>query len=265
MFFQRLLSSIILMVITITLLIVGGNPLFMGLLAISLIGMMELYRTINLHKSILAFFAYLASICYYITLYFQEVDFTLISIMFLLLIMTVYVVTFPKYKTEEITFIFFGLFYVGIMLSFIYKVRILENGEYLIWLIFISAWGTDTSAYSVGMLFGKRKFLPNLSPKKSLEGAIGGVGGAAILGLIYGLIFREKLTIISNPIVILPIICAMASIISQLGDLAASAIKRNHNIKDYGKLIPGHGGIIDRFDSILFVAPIVYYLIEVLK
>src|SRR5699024_2278481 len=135
-----------------------------------------------LHKSIFAFFAYLACISYYITLYFKEEDFILISIIFLLFIMTVYVTKFPKYKIEEITFVFFSLFYVGIMLSFIYKLRILENGAYLVWLIFISAWGTDTSAYCVGMLFGKRKFLPNLSPKKSLEGAIGGVAGAAIIG-----------------------------------------------------------------------------------
>ena len=156
-----------------------------------------------------------------------------------------------------------GLFYAGIMLSYIYKVRILENGGYLVWLVFIGAWGSDTFAYITGMTIGKRKFLPKLSPKKTLEGCIGGVVGAAFVGFLYGLIFSQHFTLVSNPKVAFMIICGSSSIISQLGDLTASAIKRDHKIKDYGRLIPGHGGILDRFDSIIFVAPVVYYLITI--
>jgi phosphatidate cytidylyltransferase len=110
------------------------------------------------------------------------------------------------------------------------------------------------------MLFGKHKIAPKLSPKKSLEGCIGGVIGAALLGYLYALILGNKITGISNPRILFAIIGASASVISQLGDMAASAIKRNYDIKDYGRLIPGHGGILDRFDSIIFTAPIVYYL-----
>ena len=146
------------------------------------------------------------------------------------------------------------------MLSFVYKVRMLEGGIFLVWLIFIGAWGSDTCAYSVGMLIGKRKFLPKLSPNKSLEGCIGGVIGAALLGFIYALIFRKQIHGVNNPLLAYTIICGVSSVISQLGDLAASAIKRNHDIKDYGTLIPGHGGIIDRFDSVIFIAPVVYSL-----
>jgi phosphatidate cytidylyltransferase len=114
------------------------------------------------------------------------------------------------------------------------------------------------------MLFGKHKFLPKLSPKKSLEGCIGGVIGAALLGLLYGTIFKNSMVSAGNPGLEYALIGGSASILSQIGDLAASAIKRDHNIKDYGNLIPGHGGILDRFDSILFVAPMVYYLTELL-
>ena len=112
--------------------------------------------------------------------------------------------------------------------------------------------------------FGKRKIFPKLSPKKSLEGHIGGIVGAALIGLIYGNIFQGKITGVNNPKLAFAVIGAASSVISQIGDLAASAIKRNYEIKDYGKLIPGHGGILDRFDSIIFTAPVVYYLSQIL-
>src|SRR5690606_15027989 len=96
---------------------------------------------------------------------------------FLLLLMALYVITYPKYRIEQVMTAFFGLFYVSIMLSYIYQVRILEDGAIVVWLIFIGAWGSDTFAYCAGMLFGKHKIAPKLSPKKSLEGCIGGVIG----------------------------------------------------------------------------------------
>ena len=108
---------------------------------------------------------------------------------------------------------------------------------------------------------------PGLSPKKSVEGAIGGVVGAALLGLIYGSVFSANLTEFEliSPSVSCAMICGIGGAISMIGDLAASAIKRNKGIKDYGTLIPGHGGIMDRFDSILFTAPIIYYLVQLLQ
>ncbi|NMB44243.1 MAG: phosphatidate cytidylyltransferase [Clostridiales bacterium] len=264
MFKQRLISSIFVFLLTVTFIVLGGQALFIGLLLISLVGLMELYRVIKLNKSVIGFLGYIACIVYYLFLYFKFDNYLMLFIGFLLLTMMAYVVTFPKYNIDQVVYVFFGLFYVAIMLSFIYKVRILDMGTYLVWLIFISAWGSDTSAYLVGMSMGKRKFLPKLSPKKTLEGCIGGIVGAALIGYLYGLVFADNFTTINNPKLVFTIICGSASIISQLGDLAASAIKRNHDIKDYGKLIPGHGGILDRFDSIIFVAPLVYYLITVI-
>ena len=152
-----------------------------------------------------------------------------------------------------------GLPYVAVMLSYLYQVRAMGDGRYLAWLIFLSSWGCDTSAYCVGMLLGKHKLAPVLSPKKSVEGAVGGVAGAALLGFLFATVFGGKMTELMYPRLACTLACAIAAVISQIGDLAASAIKRNHDIKDYGNLIPGHGGILDRFDSMLFTAPAIFF------
>ena len=120
-------------------------------------------------------------------------------------------------------------------------------------LIFLSSWGCDTFAYCTGMLLGRHKLAPVLSPKKSVEGAIGGIAGAALLGVLYGVLTKGNIPIYA-------LICAVGAAASQVGDLAASAVKRQHNIKDYGHLIPGHGGILDRFDSVIVTAPMIYIL-----
>ena len=159
---------------------------------------------------------------------------------------------------------FFGLFYVAFMLSYVYQIRMLEQGAFLVWLVFICSWGCDTCAYCVGMLIGKHKMAPVLSPKKSIEGAVGGVVGAALLGALYALAVNHFAAGTNASIGVYAAICAVGGLISQMGDLAASAIKRNHDIKDYGKLIPGHGGILDRFDSVIITAPIIFYMATIL-
>ena len=126
-------------------------------------------------------------------------------------------------------------------------------------LVFLCSWGCDTCAYCVGMLIGKHKMAPKLSPKKSVEGAIGGLAGAALLGALYALAINQWGGASAQPSAY-ALICLVGGMISMVGDLAASAIKRNHEIKDYGTLIPGHGGILDRFDSVIFTAPVIYYL-----
>ena len=182
-----------------------------------------------------------------------------------MVMMALYVFTFPKYKTEEVTAAFFGVCYVPVMLSFLYQTRVMNDGAYLVWLIFLSSWGCDTCAYCSGMLLGRHKLAPVLSPKKSIEGAVGGAVGAALLGFIYAALFASHMSGVENPQLVCTAACAIAAVISQIGDLAASAIKRNHGIKDYGRLIPGHGGILDRFDSMIFTAPAIYFALTFLK
>ena len=178
----------------------------------------------------------------------------------LVAVMAVYVFTYPKYQAGQVMTTFFGFFYVAVMLSCVYLTRMLPNGIYYIWLIFLCSWGCDTCAYCVGMLIGRHKLAPVLSPKKSIEGAVGGVVGAALLTLIYGFALKGAMGIPAAQVYVMAGISAAGALVSMVGDLAASAIKRNYEIKDYGKLIPGHGGILDRFDSVIFTAPIIFFL-----
>lgn len=257
MFKTRLISGIVLVVIALATIISGSWILFFTLLAVSLIGMRELYKVMKVsdeHVTVLELVGYLGAVLYYIAM---KADFgnygTMAIIISMILILFVYVFGYPKYHAEQVMAAFFGVVYVAVMLSFIYLTRSLPDGKFLVWLIFLCSWGCDTCAYCVGMLIGKHKMAPVLSPKKSIEGAIGGVAGAALLGVIYAAATQGKMAEYA-------LICAVGALISMVGDLAASAIKRNQNIKDYGKLIPGHGGILDRFDSVIITAPVIYYL-----
>lgn len=259
MFRTRLASGTFLMAITITLMVYGGYPLFCVITLVSLVGLFELYRTVGIEKTLPAIAGYISSIVIDMLILNDKYEYLLMWIILTLMVfMACYVISYPKYDSENVTMLLFGLIYVTIMLSFVFKVRFFKKGVLLVWLIFIGAWGSDTCAYCVGKLFGKHKIPSKLSPNKTVEGCVGGVGGAALIGFIFAAVFYDNRSVWWE----IPLIGAISSIISQIGDLAASAIKRNHNIKDYGDLIPGHGGILDRFDSIIFTAPIVYYLIK---
>ena len=261
MFKTRLLSGIVLVALALLFIISGGPVLLTAMTVISLIGMFELYRVFGIEKALPGAVGYLAAVCYYLDLAFDFVpDPMMLWMAFLILLLAVYVFTYPKFKADQIMAAFFGMFYVGVMLSYIYQTRELTAGAYLVWLIFLCSWGSDTCAYCVGMLIGKHKMSPKLSPKKSVEGAVGGVVGAALLTALYAWIFREQMDLAGAEIWILAAISAVGALISMVGDLAASAIKRNYDIKDYGRLIPGHGGILDRFDSVIITAPIIYFL-----
>lgn len=261
MFKTRLLSGIVLVILAVIVIISGGYVTLFSLLGISLIGMHELYRVFKLEKSPLAMVSYLMAVLFYLVqLLPVAIDPMMLVMLFLILLMFVYVFTYPKYEAKDVMAIFFGMFYVAVMLSYVYQIRMLENGVYLAFLIFICSWGCDTCAYCAGVTMGKHKMAPVLSPKKSVEGAIGGVLGTALLTVIYCSVFKVQMGIGTRSIVILAVISAVAGLISMVGDLTASAIKRNYDIKDYGTLIPGHGGIMDRFDSMMITAPIIYYL-----
>ena len=261
MFKTRLISGIVLVALALLLIITGGNVLLGALCVISLIGMFELYRIFKIEKEPAGVAGYIAAIVYYLNLLFGFIpDMMMFVLGVLVVLMFIYVFSYPKYKTEQMLAAFFGVFYVSVMLSYVYQTRMLPGGAYIVWLIFLCSWGCDTCAYCVGVLIGKHKMAPVLSPKKSWEGAVGGVVGAALLTLIYCFVFQGSMGSTNRDIIMLCMICAIGAIISMIGDLTASAIKRNYDIKDYGKLIPGHGGILDRFDSVIFTAPIIYYL-----
>ena len=241
LFITRLISGVIVLAIAVAAMLLGGNILFAFVALISMIGLFELYRASGIEKKGPAIAGYIGALLYEMLLWAAVPEGELMAAAVgTLLIMAVYVFAFPKYKVNEIFCAVAGLAYVVVLMSFIYKVRMLNDGLYIIPLIFICAWGNDTCAYCVGMLIGKHKMFPRLSPKKSVEGFIGGIAGAVLLGLIYGRIFGAHLISLSVPMRDCAIIAGVGALIAVVGDLAASAIKRDTGIKDYGRLIPGH-------------------------
>ena len=269
MFWTRCASGIVLLVIAFGSIGLGGPVLAGILLIISLIAYRELTRALKVNADAEKYHfngqemaGFLGVILYYAAVYFSETDtLRLMCIVGVFLAeMFLYVITFPKFRAEQTAAAVFAFLYAPVMLSFIYLTRATQVGAYMVWLILISSWGCDTCAYVVGKLIGKKKIFPVLSPHKSLEGCIGGMAGAALIGGLYAyfLVRREILDL--SVVWLVAVICAAGAVMSMVGDLAASAIKRNHDIKDYGKLIPGHGGIMDRFDSVIVTAPMVYFL-----
>lgn len=270
----RVISGIVLVVLALVTILSGGPVLAATLFIISLIGFFELSRAAGIHtqgKPVngLEVIGYAAVCAYYGLLYFgksvmmQEqwnVCLFLSVILTLMAMMFVYVFTFPKYHASQVMAAFFSFVYAPVMLSCIYLTRSLPYGIYLVWMIFISSWICDTCAYFAGVTLGRHKLTPKLSPKKSVEGAIGGILGSAAVGALFGYFMVEHVIADQKVTWVFALIGAVGACISQVGDLAASGIKRNHDIKDYGRLIPGHGGIMDRFDSVIFTAPMVYLL-----
>lgn len=155
---------------------------------------------------------------------------------------------------SDLTNLLFFQIYVPCSLACLVWVRQAEFGFYAIWLILGGAWLTDTFAYFTGRAFGKRKLCPHISPHKTVAGAIGGLVGTTAAALLYGLFLDQTMTVHYLPLLGLGL---SLGLLAQIGDLTASWIKRERGIKDFGNLMPGHGGIMDRFDSILFTAPAV--------
>lgn len=264
---ERTVSSIFLVIIALATILPGGPVLALTLYIISNIAFVELTKACGIHQgnkyNALEITGIIAIAAYYLLIYFARTHtyFMIAVILLLMALMFVYVFSYPKYTANQVMTTYFCLIYAPVMLSFIFLTRQLSYGIYLVWMIFISSWISDTCAYLVGVMIGKHKLAPQLSPKKSIEGSIGGILGSAIVGALFGYFLLDKALGGYMFGATLFVIGAIGSVISQVGDLAASAIKRNHDIKDYGHLIPGHGGIMDRFDSVIFTAPMVYFLI----
>lgn len=169
------------------------------------------------------------------------------------------IITNLKTNIVDIAVTFLGIFYIVIFLMYIPVINEnLEHGKILIWYLFITSWGTDIFAYAIGRRWGKHHFT-EISPKKTIEGCIGGILGAVILTLIYSFACQQLFNIQFNYILVV-IFTIILSVLSQIGDLTASSIKRYTGIKDFSNLIPGHGGMLDRIDSCIFTAPFAYFL-----
>lgn len=163
----------------------------------------------------------------------------------------------------EIAGAYIGGIILPYMLMSLIRMFTMEGGHGALYLLvpLLAAWGSDTCALFAGMAFGKHKLAPVISPKKTIEGSIGGVVGATVLLVLYGIV----VTNLTNTTLSIPLCIAVGifgAILGQIGDLSFSIVKRKSGIKDYGKIFPGHGGVLDRFDSVIFVAPVVELLLH---
>lgn len=273
MFRTRLLSGIFLVAAALAVLLSGGAILAVVLFLVSMIAYQELTAAckvrgegaepgapvkVGLVMTIVYYAAVSLTLARGITSVFPVMVSVIVAAF--LSFLFVYVFTFPKYHANQIMSAMFSFLYGPVMLSFLYLLREgFDDGIYLVWFVFLASWGSDTCAYCVGVLIGKHKMTPKLSPKKSIEGAVGGILGAALLFVLYTYFVIGRYTMIALQLPAAAALGAAGALISMVGDLAASAVKRDYGIKDYGKLIPGHGGIMDRFDSVIVVAPIVFF------
>lgn len=283
MFGTRTISAVFLIAAVLVLFFIGGYPLAAALLIVSIIGYWELSKAMANPNAVpgaeraplpnkkkfdcMDIIAVTGIVMYYLAMVFlKDASYQFaVVITFIVGILFVYVSQFPKVNIDRIATLVFSIIYCPVFLSFIYMTReIGEDGKWLIWLIVISSWGCDTFAYLFGIAYGKKKVFPTLSPNKSLEGCIGGVISAGILGATYGYFYVGKITGEKYIFIFIAIICMIGALMGMAGDLVASGIKRHKGFKDYSKLIPGHGGIMDRFDSTLVTGVAVYALSLVL-
>jgi len=259
----RVISAVVGLPFLIVIVWLGGIYLQIASVIVSLIGMYEVYKAISKQIKAVHYIGFLIEIVYMIFIHSNiSENFRVILTFFILIILMMLVLFYGKINVFDAAVTLFGFFYVGFMFSNVSLVRAFNDiGQMAVWLIFICAFASDTGAYFVGINFGKHKMTPVLSPKKSIEGAIGGIASAAVVSAVfvylYNLLYNTNINII-----IITIIGAVGSVFAQMGDLAASSIKRYVNIKDYGSIMPGHGGVMDRFDSVIFTAPAIYILIN---
>lgn len=188
---------------------------------------------------------------------------TILAVPVILLILFAQVIaTNMKTNFKDVAYTFLGIFYIIFFMAFIAIIDGMNNGKILIWYALIAAWGTDIFAYFIGKKFGKHKF-SKVSPKKSIEGCVAGSIGAVILSLIYTYLCNTFFGM-EYSYIFITIMTIVLSLIGQIGDFAASSIKRYVDIKDYSNLIPGHGGMLDRIDSLLFLAPFAYMFFTII-
>ena len=260
---KRVLTAVICLPLLLGLLFCPTPVIVLVVMAAALVGMHEYYQAIGLaDKKVLCLLGYLAAVViplgiYYLTDTALILVYLYVVALFLLMLSGKDQVTF-----QDLALLAMGLVYIPYFLSHIIYIRDLELGNIYIWLVFVGAFMTDSCAYFAGCAIGGKKLCPTISPKKTVAGAIGGVVGCGLSFIIFGIIVNTLLKDCLHGETLnlwrLFLMGLVTSVVSQIGDLVASMLKRQCGIKDFGTLLPGHGGILDRCDSIIMVAPSIF-------
>ena len=267
---KRVITSIVGCAILLPVLIFSGTfVLPVAVTIVTLIGLYEMFKCMGLHtKLAMTLPAYfVAGILPTVAKLAHGADnisgiLCSIAMLYAVYLLSVAVILHKNYTFTDASLVFMTTLYIiGGFLSIVF---LREMSDYIYLLVFIGAWITDIFAYFSGRLFGKHKLCETISPKKTIEGSIGGSLFCAIAFVIFALVTKGTDAGIGYYL-IYAAVGLVISIISQLGDLSMSLIKRHYNIKDFGQLFPGHGGVLDRFDSIIAVAPAIYFIISLLS
>lgn len=271
----RILTSFCMAAVGIPALIFSDSVYFIALLLFcSVLAEFELLRCMGLHKNIpISVVVYFLGSggplgARYAVRYFSETSYYasafIVSAVATVIILSVFTFSKGKVTLEQAgTVAAVSEIIAAAFSSLVLIADMQENGKFLIVFVLIGAWITDTCAYFTGVFFGKHKLIPEISPKKTVEGSIGGIIGCTVAFVLYGIIYSSVLkTGVKTNYLSLIVSGILASLIAQAGDLFMSAIKRNRGIKDYGKIFPGHGGILDRFDSVISVSLMVFLVEE---
>lgn len=260
---QRITSSLLGFPLVLLILLIGDKVVVdIALSAIALLAMSEYFNAVSKVSKPVKWVGYVScfsiAIIHIVPETYLKTIITLGVPTILLILFAHVIATDMKITFKDIAYTFIGIFYVVFFIMFVAFIDGMPNGKILIWYALMAAWGTDIFAYFIGRAFGKHKF-SKVSPKKSIEGCIGGTIGAVLLMLAYTYVVNNYLGMDYSYIYI-TLIGVVLSLIGQIGDFSASAIKRFVDIKDYSNLIPGHGGMLDRIDSLIFLAPFAYAL-----
>ncbi len=264
---KRVVTALVGLPVVLLLIVLGNESVIDAVIAvIAAIAMQEYAKCIQSEAKFIEWVGYLSAISIaFMHIVPTEVLNTIITLgvpIVLFLLFLTAIVTNLKFNFKDVAFSFAGILYVIGFLGFLpilYGVKNGITGKFLIWFVLIAAWGTDAPAYIVGKNFGKHKF-SNVSQNKTIEGCVGGVIGSVLIALICAFVMN---TYFDTEIAYftIAILTAVLSVIGQVGDFSASVIKRYFSIKDFSELFPGHGGMLDRIDSVMFISPFAYFLL----
>ncbi len=257
----RILTGLVLIPILVLVLLSNVHVISCAVAFISVVGLYEFYRATAIKESrLLSALGYVTGLAVAFGGYLPSSFLMPMVYIFMLLLFSIMLKEHKTVSVSHAGLVIFSIIYIPLFLSTLVDIYRLESGIYYLWIVFIGAFMTDTFAYFCGVFFGKHKLCPEISPKKTIEGSIGGGLCSVGLVLLYGLLLDKKFGI-DISYIRLGILGVLIAVISQIGDLTASIIKRKYAVKDYGTIFPGHGGILDRLDSIIAVAPLVYVYI----